>query len=106
MLESVAFDPRVGHKRPEDLLSVMNRLLTGLYILFCLEVGICLVVVPWRTALWSHNYFVAHYPWVSALSLNYFIRGAISGIGVADIWLAVYEIWYRVRRHRAARARG
>ncbi len=84
----------------------MNRLLIGLYILFCFEVGICLAVVPWKSALWSHNYFVGHYPWVSALSRNYFIRGAISGIGVADIWLACYEIWYRVRRHRAARARG
>lgn len=84
----------------------MNRILIGLYILFCFEAGICLAIVPWRAALWSHNYFVDHYAWFSAWSQNYFIRGAISGIGVADIWLACYEIWYRVRRQRAAGAKG
>jgi len=29
--------------------------------------------------------------------LNYFVRGAVSGIGLADIGLAVYELW-RFRR--------
>jgi len=84
---------------------VINRLLTGLYILFCIEVGICLIVIPW-VALWSDNYFVAHYALIAALSRNYFVRGAISGIGVADVWLAFYEIYDRLRRHRrTAKAR-
>lgn len=90
----------------EALPLVINRLLIGLYVLFCIEVGICLMVVPW-VSLWSQNYFVGHYPWIAALSRNYFVRGAISGIGVADIWLAFYEIYDRLRRRRrgAAKAR-
>jgi hypothetical protein len=40
---------------------------------------------------------VAQYPWVSAIASNYFVRGAVSGIGLADIWLAIYELW-RFRR--------
>ncbi len=74
----------------------MNRLLAILYIIFCFEMGVFLIIFPW-TALWSKNYFAASYPWVSSLMRNYFLRGAVSGIGLADIWLAIYELW-RLRR--------
>jgi hypothetical protein len=74
----------------------MSRLLTILYIVFCFELGVALFVLPWA-ALWIKNYFVDSYPWVSNIARNYFVRGAVSGIGLADIWLAVYEAW-RFRR--------
>jgi hypothetical protein len=70
----------------------MRRLLTIIYIIFCLELGIFLFILPW-TSLWSKNYFTDHFPLVSGISHNYFLRGAVSGLGLADIWLAVYEIW-------------
>jgi hypothetical protein len=75
----------------------MNRALAILYIVFCFELGIFLFVLPW-TSLWSRNYFVDQYPLVSNIAMNYFVRGAVTGIGLADIWLAVYELW-RLRRH-------
>ena len=75
----------------------MSRPLAVLYILFCLEIGICLLVFPWMN-LWANNFFVGHYPWVASLARNYFVRGAISGIGVADMWLAFYEVWHFPRR--------
>lgn len=74
----------------------MSRVLTILYIVFCFEMGVFLFVLPW-VSLWSKNFFVGHYPLVSSIALNYFVRGAVSGIGLADIWLAVYELW-RLRR--------
>lgn len=74
----------------------MSRVLTILYIVFCFEMGVFLFVLPW-VSLWSKNFFVGHYPLVSSIALNYFVRGAVSGIGLADIWLAVYELW-RFRR--------
>jgi len=74
----------------------MQRLLTILYIVFCFEMGVFLFVLPWVT-LWNRNFFADHYPWVASLARNYFLRGAISGIGLADIWLAFYELW-RFRR--------
>jgi hypothetical protein len=70
----------------------MRRLLTIIYIVFCLELGIFLFILPW-VSLWGKNYFVGHYPLVSYLSQNYFLRGAVSGLGLADIWMAIYEIW-------------
>jgi len=75
----------------------MPRALIILYIFCCFDVGVFLLILPW-TPIWTHNHFVAEYRWVSAIALNYFVRGAVSGLGVADIWLAVFELW-RLRRH-------
>jgi hypothetical protein len=69
----------------------MQRLLTIIYVIFCLELGIFLFFLPW-SSLWAKNFFVDHYSLVSFISGNYFLRGAISGLGLADIWLAAYEI--------------
>jgi len=74
----------------------MSRLLTILYIIFCFEMGVFLFIFPWAN-LWGRNFFVDHYPLVASIARNYFVRGAISGIGLADVWLAVYELW-RLRR--------
>lgn len=70
----------------------MNRLVTILYIVFCFEIGVLLFIFPW-VSLWSKNYFVTHYPWFAGIARNYFLRGAISGLGLADIWLALFEAW-------------
>ncbi len=75
----------------------VSRALTLLYILICLELGVLLFLVPW-VSWWSRNFFVSHYLWVSRLAGNYFIRGAVSGVGVADIGLAFSELWrFRAR---------
>jgi hypothetical protein len=70
----------------------MNRLLTIIYIVFCFEMGVFLFVLPW-ISLWSRSYFVGHYPLFAAVIHNYFLRGAISGLGLADVWLALFEVW-------------
>jgi len=74
----------------------MSRALTIIYIIFCFEMGAALFVLPWMS-VWTRNFFVAQYPWFSDFALNYFVRGAVSGIGLADIWLAIHELW-RFRR--------
>ena len=70
----------------------MSRALIILYVVFCFEMGVFLFILPW-VSLWSKNFFVGHYPLVSGIAMNYFVRGAVSGLGLADIWLAVYELW-------------
>ena len=75
----------------------MSRALAILYITFCFEMGVFLFVWPW-SSWWGTNFFVRQYPIVSSIAMNYFVRGAISGIGLADIGLAFYELW-RLRRH-------
>ena len=70
----------------------MNRLFRIVYIVFCFELGIFLFVFPW-ISLWSRNYFVGHYPLFSSIIHNYYLRGAVSGVVLADIWLAFFEVW-------------
>ena len=74
----------------------MSRFLTIVYIVFCFELGVFLFVFPW-ISLWTKNYFVGHYPLFGSIAHNYFLRGAVSGLGLADVWLAFFEVW-RFRR--------
>jgi hypothetical protein len=62
------------------------------YMVICFEVGVFLLILPWVT-LWDRNFFARQYLWVLTLSQNYFVRGAVSGIGLADIFLAFAEAW-------------
>ncbi len=66
------------------------RLLTVLYIVLCVMMGVMLVLSPWLLP-WGENYFFLRYSWVQTIASNYYIRGAISGIGLADIALAAWE---------------
>ena len=75
----------------------MHRALLILYVLFCFELGVFLLILPW-VSIWSNNHFVAGHGWISAIALNHFVRGAVSGLGLADIWLAIHEMW-RLRQN-------
>ena len=70
----------------------MHRALVILYVLFCFELGLFLLILPW-VSIWTSNHFVLTHGWVSAIALNHFVRGAVSGLGLADIWLAIHEMW-------------
>ena len=79
---------------------IMTRVLPVLLTLLYLEVGVLLVLIPWAS-VWTKNYFVHQFPWMAAVANNYFVRGAVSGIGLADVWLAAYELWHLRRRARS-----
>ena len=70
----------------------LARLLAATLILFCLELGLFLFVVPW-TALWQHNYFLLRWPQLSPWLNNYFLRGAVSGLGLLDAGFALSFLW-------------
>jgi hypothetical protein len=55
-----------------------------------------LLVFPW-TGYWENNYFASLWPELRRYWMNPYLRGAISGLGVANIFLAVTEI-FRLRR--------
>jgi hypothetical protein len=56
-----------------------------------LEVGFLLVVVPW-SAFWDRNYFAQAVPAVHALITNNFVRGAISGLGLINVYVGLTEL--------------
>ncbi|MFQ5789308.1 MAG: hypothetical protein ACE5JI_02420 [Acidobacteriota bacterium] len=67
-----------------------------LYVLVCLEVGIFLALVPW-SVLWERNYFLQTYPGLRFVVLEPAFRGAVSGLGVANVFVALREIVHRRR---------
>lgn len=70
----------------------MDRWKAVLYIIFCFEMGAFLFIFPW-VSMWANNFFAGHYSWVFVLSRNYYVRGAVSGLGLVDVFLAFSEAW-------------
>jgi hypothetical protein len=69
----------------------MNRLLAVAFILFCFEIGLFLVFVPW-SGLWEHNVLLTYSIYLRGILLNNFIRGAVSGLGIVDVVLGLTEL--------------
>jgi hypothetical protein len=56
-----------------------------LYVVFFVQVGLLLIVMPWWPALWEHNYFVLAWPPLRPVLTNNFVRGAVSGLGLVNL---------------------
>ena len=69
-----------------------KRFALVLYILYCVEIGTFLLVVPW-SEVWERNLVVAYVPLLRPLYVNHFFRGAVSGLGVINLWLGVSRAW-------------
>ena len=61
-----------------------------LSVLSSLLVGVVLVLAPWTT-FWDANYLLQPHPAVRAIVLSAFTRGAVSGLGLVNILVALHE---------------
>lgn len=68
-----------------------NKALFWVYVVYCFEVGVFLLVFPWMR-LWEQNSLLSYYPYLRAIFLDNFFRGAVSGLGAANLILGVWEI--------------
>ena len=66
----------------------MRLLLTA----FFLETGAVLLFAPW-SQFWDRNYFAQAMPFIHALMINNFVRGAVSGLGIVNVGAALVEIY-------------
>jgi hypothetical protein len=73
-----------------------HKLSAILLVTFCLEIGLFLLVFPW-SEYWSTNYFSSFLPEWRRYWTNSYFRGAVSGLGVANLYIALVEI-FRLRR--------
>lgn len=72
-----------------------------LSILSSLLVGGVLLVAPW-TWLWDSNYLIQPHPVVREVVLSAFARGAVSGLGLVNLLLALHEL-RQLFRHGSSR---
>ena len=76
----------------------MRLLLAALF----LEVGLVLAVVPW-SKYWERNYFADAFPLVQTLITNDFVRGAVTGLGLINIAVGLYELLSMIAARRIDR---
>jgi hypothetical protein len=51
-------------------------------------------VLPWWPAFWEHNYFAMAWPPLRTLLSNNFVRGAVSGLGVVNLFAGFADLAY------------
>ena len=66
----------------------MQRIWLVVFVLFCLEVGIVLMVGPWTRA-WTDNSLTTSFPALHDFLMNDFVKGAITGLGLVDFWIGI-----------------
>ena len=69
-------------------------------IVFGLLAGLFLAMAPWDTrvpflstlwqGIWENNYFSLRYAGVAAVMANPFLKGAVTGLGLVNIIIALY----------------
>ena len=62
-----------------------------LFAAFSLEIGIFLMVFPW-SSLWYRNWLSSLGPEWYGVWVSPYFRGAVSGLGIADIYIALHEV--------------
>ena len=67
-----------------------------IFVLICFEVGVLLLVFPWMQ-IWDHNFLISQLPWLSAIWTSPFFRGAVSGLGLVNIYISFLEVLSLVR---------
>jgi hypothetical protein len=82
------------------------RLSVIFYIILCFEIGLVLTVVPWWPqgmwgfSDWGNNYFLLYAAQktgihgLQAVVASGWVRGAVSGIGLLNLGIAIWEIFH------------
>jgi len=89
-----------------------SRLSVIFYIILCFEIGLVLTVLPWvphgwwGLSDWGNNYFLVLASRKVGFGIQRFIasgwvRGAVSGIGILNLGMGVWEIFNFRRTVRA-----
>ena len=73
------------------------RLLRLCFAIFTFEIGLFLAVFPW-VDIWSLNYFSEWIPALESVWDDPYFRGAITGLGLVNIYVACAEVVKLFRR--------
>jgi hypothetical protein len=63
-----------------------------LYVIFFVQVGLLLIVMPWWPALWERNYFALAWPPLRAILTNNYVRGAVTGLGFVNLFAGFADL--------------
>src|SRR6185503_9461459 len=90
-----------------------SKLAVIFYIILCLEIGIVLACLPWipqglfGLSDWSNNYFLVlatrktGFYGLQSFVASGWVRGAVSGVGLLNIGIAIWETLHFRERVRS-----
>lgn len=78
-----------------------HRVTALLFIVFCLEIGVVLLVFPW-SEYWENNFFTTWTPGLRDFWESSYVRGGVSGLGVVNVFISFTEL-FRLRRFSKSR---
>lgn len=73
-----------------------QRILSICFIIFAFEVGLFLLIFPWLP-LWDLNWVPLQSPALGELWMSPHFRGALSGVGLLNIYVALAELFRQLR---------
>jgi len=100
-MQPVEPEPPIEELLERGKVSWFHKLASLLFIIVCFEVGVFLLVFPWMD-YWGNNSIAALSPWVRSVWESAYFRGALSGLGLVNIYISLAEV-FRLRRRPADR---
>jgi len=76
-----------------------SRFWRVLLTLLAFETGFFLILVPW-SSVWDQNFLLGHLSALQFQLRSHYVRGAVSALGVVNIWVGVAEAWTLVQMRR------
>jgi hypothetical protein len=74
-----------------------RRILGFCLVIFAFEIGIFLLVFPWLDN-WDLSWIPLHSPKLSDLWMSHYFRGALSGLGFLNIYVALAELYKQLKQ--------
>ena len=82
-----------GAEAPRKVSPWGARIALIIEVMIWLELGMILIFVPWKRA-WTDNSLILNYPQLRELLGMNFVRGAVTGIGLLDLWIGISRAVY------------
>lgn len=88
--------PAESPSKPSRFLKWHRRVLGFCLFLFALEIGLFLLVFPWRPE-WEMSWIPVHSPKSVEVWMSPYFRGALSGLGLLNLYVALSELVKQVK---------
>jgi len=88
--------------KPGGFMRWHRRVLGICLAVFAFEIGLFLLIFPWLR-VWEMNWVPVHSPGLAHLWMSRYFRGAVSGLGLLNIYVALAEaakqlkVWFSSR---------
>ncbi len=73
-----------------------RRFLGFCLVIFAFELGLFLLIFPWLHA-WEMSWVPVHSPHLAAIWMSRYFRGALSGLGLLNVYVALAEAGKQLR---------